>query len=165
MIEKQARKKKLKVYIAAPFRRHTNEMEGRQYGQITDRELISFFERIEKVILDAGFETCLPHRDKGQWGKEYIQPRDVAKMCFDSISGCDVVVALPESSRGVHMEIGFAAHAKKTLLIFLKEEETESCFYAGLCRQTKSKLLRYQNEQDLFRKLRTAFGDIGLKTS
>ena len=165
MIEKQTRKKKLKVYIAAPFRRHTNEMEGRQYGQITDRELIGFFERIEKVILDAGFQTCLPHRDKGRWGKRYIQPKDVAKMCFDSISDCDVVVVLAERSRGVHIEIGFAAHAKKTLLIFLKDGEVESGFYAGLGRQTKTKLVRYKNEKDLFGKLRIALDDIRPKTS
>jgi nucleoside 2-deoxyribosyltransferase len=165
MTREQIQKRKLRVYIAAPFRRHTNEMEGRQYGQITDSELIYFFERIEKVILDSGFETCLPHRDKGSWGKRYIQPADVAKMCFDSISDCDIVVVLAERSRGVHIEIGFAAAAKKPLLIFLKEGEVESGFYAGLDKQTKTKLVRYKDEKDLSSKLRIALANMKPKIS
>ena len=153
-------REKQKVYIAAPFRRHTNEMEGREYGEIRNKELIQFFERIEILIREEGFETCLPHRDKGRWGKIYIKPEDVAKMCFDTISKCDIMVVLAERSRGVHIEIGYAAHAKKALIIFLKEGEVESGFYAGLSKETKTKLLRYNNEKDLLQKMRNALHEV-----
>lgn len=146
--------KRLKIYIAAAFRRYTNEIEGREYGEINNNRIIQFYEQVEKIIKEEGFETCLPHRDKGHWGKIYIPPRDVAKMCFDAISSCDIMLVLAERSRGVHIEIGYAARAKKTLIIFLKEEEVESGFYAGLHKETKTKLVRYRDEKDLFRKIR-----------
>ena len=160
MSKQESKNRKLRVYVAAPFRRHTNEMKGREYGEICNEELIQFYERIEKVIKEMGFETCLPHRDKGGWGRIYIEPKDVAKMCFDSISACDVMVVLAERSRGVHIEIGYAAYAEKTLLIFLKRGEVESGFYAGLGKKTKTKLIRYDNEKDLTQKLREALGEI-----
>ena len=163
MSEQVSKNKTLKVYIAAPFRRHTNEIKGREYGEIKNEELIQFFERIERVIRKAGFETCLPHRDKGGWGSIYITPKNVAKMCFDSILACDIMVVLAERSRGVHIEIGYAAHAKKTLLIFLREGEVESGFYAGLGKETKTKLIRYKNEKDLTQKLKEALREIKQK--
>lgn len=152
--------RKLKVYIAAPFRRYTNEIEGREYGEIDNNQIIRFYEQVEKIIREEGFETCLPHRDKGHWGKIYIPPRDVAKMCFDAISSCDIMIVLAERSRGVHIEIGYAAHAKKTLILFIKEGEVESGFYAGLHKETKTKLVRYRDEQDLFKKIRKALQEI-----
>jgi nucleoside 2-deoxyribosyltransferase len=152
--------RKLKVYIAAPFRRYTNEIEGREYGEIDNNQIIRFYEQVEKIIREEGFETCLPHRDKGHWGKIYIPPKDVAKMCFDAISSCDIMIVLAERSRGVHIEIGYAAHAKKTLILFIKEGEVESGFYAGLHKETKTKLVRYKDEQDLFKKIREALREI-----
>jgi len=152
--------RKLKVYIAAPFRRHTSEIKGREYGEILNRKLIQFFERIEKVVLDEGFEACLPHRDKGRWGRIYINPKNVAKMCFESISACDLMIVLAEPSRGVHIEIGYAAHAKKTILIFLREGKVESGFYAGLHKETKTEIIRYEGEEDLIQKLRKTLREI-----
>lgn len=148
----------LKVYIVAPFRRHTNDIKGREYGEIENEELIGFFEQIEKVVQEEGFKTCLPHRDKGQWGKIYIHPSDVAEMCFKSILDCDVMLVLAERSRGVHIEIGYAARAKKTLIIFLREGEVESGFYAGLNKVTMTKLVRYKDKADLLRKIRKTLG-------
>ena len=159
MLKSNKKSRKLRVYLAAPFRRHTNEIEGREYGEINNKELIEFFERIEKLIREEGFETCLPHRDKGRWGKVYIQPKDVAKMCFDSILECDIMVVLAERSRGVHMEIGYAAHAKKTLIIFLKEGEAKSGFYDGLNKETKTILVRYKDD-DLLQKMRKALREV-----
>jgi nucleoside 2-deoxyribosyltransferase len=152
--------RKLKVYIAAPFRRYTNEIEGREYGEIDNNQIIRFYEQVEKIIREEGFETCLPHRDKGHWGKIYIPPKDVAKMCFDAISSCDIMIVLAERSRGVHIEIGYATHAKKTLILFIKEGEVESGFYAGLHKETKTKLVYYKDEQDLFKKIREALREI-----
>lgn len=159
-MSKPLKKGKLQVYIAAPFRRHTSEIEGREYGEVNDIELIRFFERVEKAIQEEGFGTCLPHRDKGGWGKTYIKPKDVAKMCFDSISACDILVVLGERSRGVHIEIGYAVHAKKKLILFLREGEVESGFYAGLGKETSTRLIRYKDEEDFFQKLRKALREV-----
>ena len=144
------------MYIAAPFRRFSSEMKGRTYGEITNRDYIALLERVEKVLLEAGYDTYLPHRDKGKWGKIYIQPKEIAKMCFDLISLSDVVVALPGQGRGVHIELGFATALKKELIIILREKEVESIFIPGLGEQMGTTIIRFKDEKDLIQQLKRA---------
>lgn len=142
-------KRILRVYIAAPFRRMSSKMKNRAYGVIHKQDYIDFLQQMESVLLKAGFEPVLPHRDEGQWGKIYIKPEDIAKICFDLISSSDMVIAIPGRSRGVHAEIGYAAALKKRLIIFLKEGERESIFIPGLGKETQTTVFRYIDEKDI----------------
>ena len=141
------------VYIAAPFTSKTNEIEGRKYGKVCDFEFIKFLERIEDVFIQAGFKTNLPHRDEGEWGKIYIKPEKIAKLCYDIISKCELVVALPKKSRGVHAEIGFASALKKKLIILLERGEDCSIFILGQVEVTDTTIIHYSDENDLITQL------------
>ncbi len=139
----------MKAYLAAPFRRYTNDMTGRAYGELWKSDYIQFLERIEVLLGRFGIETCLPHRDAGKWGKIYIDPQYVAEMCFRIIDDCDLFIAIPESSRGVHIELGYAIKAGKKIAIFIHKNAVESGFYAGLHKVVDCVVIKYESEDDL----------------
>lgn len=115
-----------KVYIAAAFRRFSNRDEkNKAYGEIEDSEYVDFLERIEGVFLNFGFDTCLPHRDEGMWGKVYYDPLSIGSICFRHVQTSDVVFALAETGRGVHIELGYAAGFPDKKLIMMYKGGTE----------------------------------------
>ena len=115
-----------KVYIAAAFRRFSNRDETKKaYGELTNNKYIDFLEKIEEVFLDFGFETCLPHRDEGMWGKAYYEPAAISSLCLRHVRTSDVIFALAESGRGVHIELGYAAGIDTTKIIMMYKKGTE----------------------------------------
>lgn len=137
------------VYIAAPFSSRTSRIEGRLYGELNDVNFIRLLERVEEAVKAAGFHVFLPHRDEGKWGKHYIDPDRIAKMCFDLIAKSDIIVAIPKKSRGVHIELGWALGLKKKVLVFLRNDEDESIFMPGLHHTGSAIIKRYADESDL----------------
>lgn len=147
-----------KVYIAAPYRAASDVTKkmatpDRMYGKIWDPNYILYMEQIEKVIQEYGFTTCLPHRDEGKWGEIYLPASEIAKICFNHVESSGVIVALPEHSRGVHLELGYAAALNKRIIICLKDNEVESTLTPGLSQQTETTFIRYRNERDLISQL------------
>ena len=135
----------VQVYISAPFRTYADEMEGREYGVITTEDYMRFLESIEQLIRSLGFDVCLPHREQGRWGSVYIPPEDVTQICFDLIKSSDILVVFPGKSRGVHIEIGYAAALGKTFLVFLSRGEKESTLLRGISRVAPMSIFRYQS--------------------
>lgn len=150
--------KKEKVYISAPFRRLSTDVENRFYGIFDDPDYKQFLEKVDSKLRELGFETCLPHRDEGQWGEVYIQPEDVAEICFKHIETSILVVVFPDKSRGVHVEIGYAAGLRKRILVFLAEGERESTLIDGLAKITNCRCVRYQSKEDVLRLLDVYLG-------
>jgi exopolyphosphatase/guanosine-5'-triphosphate,3'-diphosphate pyrophosphatase len=138
-----------KIYIAAPFSSKTTNIKGRAYGEINDFEFITLLERLEKVLTNAGLQVALPHRDKGRWGKHYIEPPHIARICCDMITECDVVIALPQQSRGVHFEIGWATALGKKVILLVRKDEDVSIFTSGLPYVGDVTIHQYLNEDDL----------------
>jgi len=151
-----------KVYIAAPYRAESDVTKNtatpeRMYGKIWEPQYIRFLERLEKVIQEYSFSTCLPHRDEGKWGEIYLPAREIAKICFNHVDSSDIIVALPGHSRGVHLELGYATALNKILIICLEDSEVESTLTPGLSQKTGTTFIRYRNERDLISQLRKVF--------
>lgn len=142
-----------KVYISAPFRFFATDEKNRFYGVLENEEYKRFLERVESKLNKLGYETCLPHRDEGQWGNEYILPEDVAEICFKHIESSALMIVFPGKSRGVHMEVGYAAALRKKIIAFLPEEEGESTLLAGLGQVTDFKCFRYKSQDEVFKLL------------
>lgn len=122
-----------KVYIAAAFRRFSNRSNGEQaYGEILNKDYVDFLEKIEKVFLKFGFDTCLPHRDEGMWGQVYYEPFVISPLCFYHVHTSDLIFALAESGRGVHLELGYAAGLGKKIIMMHEESEEPSTLIYGL---------------------------------
>jgi len=144
----------VRVYISAPFRIYSSELKGREYGILNNENYKQFLEDIEQLIRELGFDVCLPHRDKGQWGNIYILPEDITEICFNLIRFRDILVVFPKKSRGVHMEIGYAAALHKKMLIFLSKTERESTLLKGISRITEAKIFRYSSADEIMRILK-----------
>lgn len=143
-----------KVYISAPFRMHSSEVEGREYGVLNSENYKQFLESIERLIKKLGFKVCLPHRDEGQWGNIYISPEEITEICFNLIRSNDILVVFPGKSRGVHIEIGYAAALGKKLLIFLSKGEKESTLLKGISHITEMKVFRYKSVNEIMKVLK-----------
>lgn len=156
-----------KVYIASAFRSLSNREAGSEkkaYGEIVNDSYIAFLEKIEEVFLNFGFDTCLPHRDEGMWGKVYYEPSSISPLCFRHVETSDVFFALAESGRGVHIELGYAAYARKKLLLTYKSGSEPSTLIWGLPKdispwslgfggETDAAIFQYDSESDLLKKL------------
>lgn len=146
-----------KIYIAAPFRAFATDEEDRFYGIMNDSGYQAFLEKVDGKLKGWGYHTCLPHRDEGDWGELYILPEDIAEICFRHIESSSMVIVFPGKSRGVHIEIGYAAALRKKMIVFLPEGETESTLLRGLGRVTDYRCLRYSSEEEVFELLEKHF--------
>jgi len=110
-----------KVYIAAAFRKHTDRTDkSKAYGVLEDNFHLDFLEKIEDIFLNYGFDCCLPHRDEGDWGKIYFDPAPLSALCLRHVETSDIIFAIAEESRGVHIELGYASAFpnKKIIVLF-----------------------------------------------
>lgn len=169
-----------KVYIAAAFRsvseRDPSNKE-KAYGEVVDLDYIGFLESIEDVFLKYGFETCLPHRDEGMWGKAYFNPADISAVCYRHIENSDVVFGIAENGRGVHIEFGYAARARKRLILTYRADKEPSTLIwgfpldlspwrLGFGGETDTTIFTYDNRVDLLVKLESNLKSIfGAKLS
>jgi nucleoside 2-deoxyribosyltransferase len=138
------------VYISAPFKSLTSDIENRFYGIFNDENYQDFLEGVETHLIGKGLKTCLPHRSEGEWGKTYILPEDITEICFRHIRDSDLIICFPGNSRGVHMEIGYAAALGKEIIALLSSEERESTLLRGLGKVTKFKLERFSTLDQVF---------------
>lgn len=155
-----------KVYIAAAFR-SVSERDGddsKAYGQLVDQKYINFLEAIEEVFLAFGFETCLPHRDEGMWGRVYYDPATISALCLRHVKTSDLVFAIAEGGRGVHIELGAAAILRKDLILMYHEKvEPSTLIWAfpknvfrwnlGYGGETTAEIEKYKDLDDLLNKL------------
>jgi nucleoside 2-deoxyribosyltransferase len=139
-----------KIYIAAPFRAFATAEEDRFYGVMNDSGYQAFLEKVDDKLKGWGYITCLPHRDEGEWGQVYILPEDIAEICFKHIESSSLVIVFPGKSRGVHIEIGYAAALRKKIIVFLRQGEMESTLLQGLGRVTEYRCLRYGSDGEFF---------------
>lgn len=149
---------KEKIYIAAPFRAFATEEENRFYGVMNNDGYQAFLEEVDRRLRGWGYRTCLPHRDEGEWGENYILPEDIAEICFRHIEESSLVIVFPGKSRGVHMEIGYAAALRKKIIVFLRKAEIESTLLRGLGRVTEYECVRYDSEEMFFELFEQHFG-------
>jgi hypothetical protein len=164
-----------KVYIAAAFRsasaRDPRETD-KVYGTVVDSNYINFLESVEDVFLRFGYDTCLPHRDEGMWGRAYFNPADISAVCFRHIETSDVIFGIAEGGRGVHIEFGYAARAGKRLILAYRAGKEPSTLIWGFPRdlspwhlgfggETDTVIFEYKDQADLIAKLEEKLTDRG----
>lgn len=146
----------MKAYIAAPYTSKSSAPNNSHsaHGQIIDTSYINFLDMIESVIREQGFETFLPHRDLHNWGTADVDEDEIGKRSIDELKSSDLLVAYPEQSVGVNIELGWASAFKKKILILLNENSRVSIMHSGLKGVTDSKIIKFKDIMDLRSKLR-----------
>ncbi len=149
----------MRVYIAAPY---TSKSTPTNYhrSEIKDASYINFLDSIESVPKSLGFETFLPHRDLHNWGKAKLSEDDVGRKSMEELKKSDLLIAYPEKSVGVNIELGWASAFNKKVLILINENDQISIMHLGLKGVTDAKIIKFRDIMDLRSKLREELSGI-----
>jgi len=150
----------MKAYIAAPYTSKSVTQSNPHHGEIKDISYINFLDSIESVITSLGFQTFLPHRDLHNWGKANLTTEDIGRKSMEEVKKADLLIAYPEQSVGVNIELGWASAFNKKILILINENERVSVMHSGLKGVTDSKIIRFRDIMDLRTKLREGLAAI-----
>lgn len=151
-----------RIYIAAPYTSKSVFKAPQVYGKIVDAAYRNFLETIEATVKSCGFETFLPHRDLHKWGDVYIGPEEVGKKSLEVLTSCDVIVAYPERSVGVNIELGWASLLKKKIIILINERDEISLMHVGLSGVTNSEIIKFRDIVDLRTRLRECLSNLSI---
>ena len=143
----------MKAYISAPYTTKSVQ-SSKNYGEIKDTAYINFLDSIEAVIRSLGIQTFLPHRDLHKWGNGNLSPEEVGRKSLEELKKADLLVAYPEQSVGVNIELGWASAFNKKILILINETSRISVMHSGLKGVTDSNIIRFRDVMDLRTKLR-----------
>lgn len=151
------------AYITAPLTTRGTQKSGLLYGKITNREYINNLEQLAAIVREAGYHVILPHKSTYEWGDSAYSPEALVRRAFDTLQGCDLLVAWPAESRGANVLIGWASVLRKKIIILLDEKDRESVVHAGLDALTLTTIIQYKDFADLEQKLRQALENIKKK--
>jgi len=121
-----------------------------QFDPVAAESIVSI---TESLRLGAGFEVfCAIEREK--FGKELMDAKTCTPIDLDGMREADVVVAFPDSSYGVHVELGWAsALGKPIMLLMHKRVFYRSPLVEGLPTVTKAETIWYESDHVLPSKL------------
>lgn len=144
----------MKAYIAAPYTSKSVTQSNLHRGEIRDVSYINFLDSIESVAQSSGFQTFLPHRDLHNWGKANLTAEDVGRKSIEEVKKSDLLIAYPEQSVGVNIELGWASAFNKKVFMLINKNDRVSIMHLGLKGVTDSKIIRFRDIMDLRTKLR-----------
>lgn len=122
----------MRVFFACPLTSYMRAQEAGQGSRLL-AELVGFLERVEAAVLGAGHELFLAARVE-EFGAKVRH----ATLCtpFDMLEmqRADCLVAFPDKSYGVHVELGWASSMDKPIIVLRNEAEPDmkSPLVAGL---------------------------------
>lgn len=149
-----------KAYIAAPYTSKIIRIKNPPHDEIRDISYINFLEVIETSVKACGFNTFLPHRDLHQWGKKILSPEDIVNESLKELSSSDVLIAYPEKSDGVNIELGWASLLKKKIIILINERDKTSIMHKGLKGITDSRIVKFRDIMNLKQQLRDCLSNL-----
>ena len=108
----------MKIYLASPISKYVRNGMNDDYTETMDN--------VYKLLCNYG-KTYYPLKKEAYGGDKIAGSGDVCtKIDFDKVNEADLIVAFPEDSQGVSVEIGWASSANKKILIFIDENYHQS---------------------------------------
>lgn len=149
-------KKKMTIYLAAPFSEFAIEKEDTklQIGDVDDNreydvlplQYRRFLSKCANIIEEDGrYNVLLPHRDENNWGKSYKSSEQVMIAMINNIKYSNLIVAILSNSIGVHMEIAMMIALKKPIIIVIVEDLTTGFYAEGLINNKKTVVKKVKN--------------------
>ena len=147
-----------KIYLASPISKYVRKGMDTDYTEMLDlvyEELKMFGQTYYPLKKEAYGE------DKTTGSGEVC-----AKVDFDKVNESDIIVAFPEDSQGVSVEIGWASSAKKNILIFIDKNYHQSELIRFIDKITPTKKIYidtsngYSHEKEkILQSIRQYFGE------
>ena len=107
-----------KIYLASPISKYVRNGMNKDYTETMDN--------VYKLLCNYG-ETYYPLKKEAYGADKTAGSGDVCtKIDFDKVNEADLIVAFPEDSQGVSVEIGWASSVNKKILIFIDKNYHQS---------------------------------------
>ena len=108
----------MKIYLASPISKYVRNGMNEDYTETMDN--------VYKLLCNYG-ETYYPLKKEAYGADKTAGSGDVCtKIDFDKVNEADLIVAFPEDSQGVSIEIGWASSVNKKILIFIDKKYHQS---------------------------------------
>lgn len=141
------------AYIAAPFTgmslTEVTLFNVGKRGEIKPGPYRDTLLSIERSLQSYGIASVVPHRDDSKWGKKPLAPRELVEWCSVQVQHCSLVCAIPSNSSGVHYELGLARAWQKPMIIFEREDKSDSTISRGLSDAWDILRIRYKDITDI----------------
>lgn len=108
----------MKIYLASPISKYVRNGMNEDYTETMDN--------VYKLLCNYG-KTYYPLKKEAYGADKTAGSGDVCtKIDFDKVNESDLIVAFPEDSQGVSVEIGWASSVNKKILIFIDKNYHQS---------------------------------------
>ena len=108
----------MKIYLASPISKYVRNGMNEDYTETMDN--------VYKLLCNYG-KTYYPLKKEAYGADKNAGSGDVCtKIDFDKVNEADLIVAFPEDSQGVSVEIGWASSVNKKILIFIDKNYHQS---------------------------------------
>lgn len=110
--------KKHKIYLASPISKYVRK------GM--DKEYIEVVNEVYEMLKEYGIPYFPLKKEAYGADKKSGSGEVCTKIDFDKVNESDYIVAFPEDSMGVSVEIGWASSVQKNILIFIDKKYHQS---------------------------------------
>lgn len=129
-----------KIFIACPISKY---IEGNEF---TNNEFKQNIERICDICQKYTSNIFLALR-REEYGKKLM--KDICtELDFEEMKNSDIIVAIPEDSKGTAVELGWASCMKKRIILILDHTQRYTPLVSGLKDITDTDIIWYENNID-----------------
>ena len=129
-----------KIFIACAFSKYLN-------GTVfTDGEYADFLSQLYRLCQRYAPEVFLAV-EREQYGKNLMKDYCTA-LDYEEMKTADLVVAIPDDSKGVAVELGWASWMQKRLFLLLNRHQRYTPLVYGLGDITETTILSYEGNLD-----------------
>ncbi len=108
----------MKIYLASPISKYVRNGMNKDYTETIDS--------VYMLLKEYG-DVYYPLKKEAYGKDKTAGSGDVCtKVDFDKVNSSDLIVAFPEDSQGVSVELGWASSKKKNVLIFIDKKYHQS---------------------------------------
>ena len=108
----------MKIYLASPISKYVRKGMDKDYVETIDS--------VHELLKEYG-DVYYPLKKEAYGEDKTAGSGDVCtKVDFDKVNNSDLIVAFPEDSQGVSVELGWASSKKKNVLIFIDKNYHQS---------------------------------------
>ena len=129
-----------KIFIARPMSKYIDK------GKFTNKNFKIFIETLYSICQEYAQEVFLALQ-REEYGKKLMKDT-CTELDFEEMKTADLVVAIPEDSKGTAVELGWASCMKIKILLILDRNQRYTPLISGLNNITDTKIIWYDKKLD-----------------
>lgn len=129
-----------KIFIACPMSKYIDN------GRFTNKNFKEFIENLYDICQEYAQEVFLALL-REEYGKKLMKDT-CTELDFEEMKTTDLVVAIPEDSKGTAVELGWASCMGIKILLILDKNQRYTPLISGLNDITNTKIIWYDKKLD-----------------